>query len=112
MVLLLGICRALKALHQYRVQDGGGNGGLKQAKEVRQQAVEADQDAVDEVEAEADGNPSRKRRRNKMRVQAANGDIEQEPLMDDEVTASQDGVEAGEIRAYSHRDIKPGKTPT
>lgn len=31
--------------------------------------------------------------------------------MDDELTASQIGVQAGQIRAYAHRDIKPGKLP-
>lgn len=100
MVLLLGLCRALKALHQYRV---GETGGVGAAKQVRAEATEADQDAIDEVEETE--NPGRNRRRDKMR---ANGDIEHEPLMDDEVTMSQEGVESGEIRAYAHRDIKPG----
>lgn len=109
MVLLLGICKALKALHQYRVERTGGRAEVAAAKKVRKQAVRADQEAEQEVEA-AEANSSR-RRRDKMRAMADTGDTEQEPLMDDEVTASQDGVQAGEIRAYAHRDIKPGESP-
>merc|ERR1711964_155356 len=30
------------------------------------------------------------------------------PLMEDEVTQSQEGMAPGEVRAYAHRDIKPG----
>lgn len=35
-------------------------------------------------------------------------DEENEPLMDDEVTRSQEGVQEGGLRPYAHRDIKPG----
>jgi len=98
MVLVKGLCKALKALHQYKV---GRNGGLKGAKSVRMQAVNADMDAAEEVEEEAHRAERRKRRNNDM-------DTEQEPLMDDDVTASQVGVAPGQIRAYAHRDIKPG----
>lgn len=91
MILLLGVCRALKSMHQYRKS---GSSAVNQAKKVRKQAVEADLDAQEEA--------GRNRR-------PADGDTEEEPLMDDEVTRSQEGVEVGEIRSYAHRDIKPGK---
>lgn len=35
-------------------------------------------------------------------------DAEDEPLMEGEVLASQEGREEGEFRPYAHRDIKPG----
>ncbi|EOD50465.1 serine threonine protein [Neofusicoccum parvum] len=74
MILFLGVCRALKAMHQYKVK------------------------------AEEAGS----RRQQKSRMADDDEDEAAEPLMDDEVTASQDGVAPGEQRAYAHRDIKPG----
>ena len=99
MVLFLGVTKALKAMHQYRVKGApGGATAQKKAKGVRQEAAEADQDAArksthlrhqDDTEREQE-------------------DTEQEPLMEGEVTRSQEGVGEGELRAYAHRDIKPG----
>jgi len=91
MIMLLGVCKALKAMHQYKVK---GSSSIKKAKGVRAQAVQADREAAEDTE-------SRRNRRGQ-------SDVEQEPLMDDEVTASQDGVAPGQIRAYAHRDLKPG----
>ena len=99
MILFLGVARALKAMHQYRVKGGpGGAASQKKAQGVRQEAAEADQDAVRK-------NKQRTRRQNTNQDEE---DTEQEPLMDGEVTRSQEGVEEGEIRAYAHRDVKPG----
>jgi serine/threonine kinase 16 len=83
MVLFLGVCRALQSMHYYKVKGGpGGAESQRKAKQVRDEAAKADQDL----------------------------DIEQqEPLMEGEVTRSQEGVAPGDIRAYAHRDIKPGK---
>lgn len=82
MVLFLGVCRALQAMHYYKVKGGpGGAESQKKAKQVRDEAAKADQDLDSE---------------------------QQEPLMEGEVTRSQEGVAAGDIRAYAHRDIKPG----
>ncbi|KAF2235070.1 kinase-like protein [Viridothelium virens] len=89
MVLFLGVCRALKAMHQYRV--GKAPGGERSARGARK---------VDEVEA----NSGRRRGRRQMTME----EVEQEPLMEGEVTRSQEGVPEGEVRAYAHRDIKPG----
>ena len=100
MVLFLGVCRALKAMHQYRVKGApGGEASRKKARKVRQEAEEADQDAEDEA---VQANTRRKR------SQREDGDTEQEPLMETEVMAAQEGVAEGDIRSYAHRDIKPG----
>ena len=99
MILFLGVARALKAMHQYRVKGApGGAASQRKAKSVRREAAEADQDA-------AKKNKQRRRREEPERDQE---DVEQEPLMEGEVTRSQDGVGEGELRAYAHRDIKPG----
>lgn len=98
MVLFLGVARALKAMHQYRVKGApGGAKALKKARRVRAEAAEADEDAGRQA--------GRRRDRSAERDQE---DVENEPLMEDEVTRSQEGVPEGEIRAYAHRDIKPG----
>ncbi|KAI9878266.1 MAG: hypothetical protein M1830_001445, partial [Pleopsidium flavum] len=101
MVLFLGVARALKAMHQYRVKGApGGEQAQRKARGVRQEAAEADEDAAQKAQG-------RKVRRNKSR-ERDRADIEQEPLMEGEVTRSQEGVAEGEIRAYAHRDVKPG----
>ncbi|KAI9698223.1 MAG: hypothetical protein M1836_004225 [Candelina mexicana] len=101
MILFLGVCRALKAMHQYRGKGApGGAQSLGNAKRVRAEAAHADEEAAEEVQRQ-------KGRRNRSRDRD-NEDIEQEPLMDGEVTRSQEGVAPGEARAYAHRDIKPG----
>ena len=93
MILFLGVARALKAMHGYRVKGApGGPAAQERAKGVRQEAADEDADAT------------RKARRAGNNIEA-----ERTPLMPDEITQSQEGVEAGELRAYAHRDIKPGK---
>lgn len=100
MVLFLGVARALKAMHQYRVKGPpGGERAQKKAKGVREEVAAADEDIAREVQKKNN------KRKDRDRDQ---GDIEQEPLMDGEVTRSQEGVAEGDIRAYAHRDIKPG----
>ncbi|EME38432.1 hypothetical protein DOTSEDRAFT_181583 [Dothistroma septosporum NZE10] len=99
MILFLGVCRALKAMHQYRVKGAPGDEqSRRNARSVRQEAAEADRDARDEVLA----NQGRRRR------EREDGETEHEPLMEGEVMAAQDGVAEGGIRSYAHRDIKPG----
>ncbi|KAK3716650.1 Serine/threonine-protein kinase env7 [Vermiconidia calcicola] len=97
MVLFLGVCRALRAMHLYRVGGApGGQGARRKARKVRQEAAEADREAEEEV---------RRKRRDR-----DDEETEHAPLMDTEgeVMAAQDGVAEGEIRSYAHRDIKPG----
>lgn len=101
MVLFLGVCKALKAMHYYKVQGGpGGVNSQNKAKRIRGQAAQADQEAEEEVE----------QRRGRQKGRELDPESEQqEPLMEGEVTMSQQGVAPGDIRAYAHRDIKPGK---
>lgn len=102
MTLMLGVCNALKAMHQYRVRATNPNAvARKQAKAVRDEAASEDADAA------------RRKARAKNRTMTAERQDEiheeqEQPLMDNEVTRSQEGVAPGEIRAYAHRDIKPG----
>lgn len=101
MVLFLGVCKALKAMHQYCMKAGpGGEVSERNARRIRNEAAEADHDAAEESEDR--GRRPRLHDRDE-------GDIEQEPLMEGEITRSQEGVGPGELRAFAHRDIKPGK---
>lgn len=99
MVLMLGVANALKAMHQYRVKSGANS--TRKAKAVRRQGEEAD--------AERSMQMKPKRRASHL---ADEEDEEHEPLMDDEVTRSQEGVHDGDQRPYAHRDIKPGESAT
>ncbi|EKG22262.1 hypothetical protein MPH_00441 [Macrophomina phaseolina MS6] len=100
MILFLGVCRALKAMHQYKVKGApGGAASQSKAKRVRQEAARADAEAAEEAGA---------RKQKNRRMEDEDEDEAAEPLIDDEVTAAQDGVAPGEQRAYAHRDIKPG----
>jgi serine/threonine kinase 16 len=93
MVLFLGVCKALKSMHQYKVKGGpGGDAAVGKARRVREEAARADAQAV---EAARDAGRD-------------DDEEEEQPLMEDEITQSQDGVAPGKERAYAHRDIKPG----
>lgn len=103
MVLFLGVARALKAMHQYKVKGApGGPSAQKKARGVRQVGADADQDAIRKA----------KQKRRNAEVEQDQVTVEQEPLMEGEVTRSQEGVSEGDTRAYAHRDIKPGKINT
>lgn len=95
MVFMLGVARALKSMHQYRVK--GGSAATKKAKMIRSEGEMTDESATLPRGKTA--------RRSNHRD---DDDTEQEPLMDGEVTISQEGVEEGALRPYAHRDIKPG----
>lgn len=104
MVLFLGVARALKAMHQYKIKGPpGGERAQKKAKGVRAEAAAADEDTAREVQKKKNKRKERERKQE---------DVEQEPLMEGEVTRSQDGLADGDIRAYAHRDIKPGEFET
>ena len=104
MVLFLGVCRALKAMHGYEVKRGDEN--AKKARNVRREAAGADRDA--EEQARGKGKGINKRNQVMSGGEDGEDDVEFEPLMEGEVMASQEGVGDGERRAYAHRDIKPG----
>ena len=100
MILFLGVAQALKAMHQYRVKRGpGGERAQRKAIDVREAAEEADIDAKKKAA----------RRKRKTGDHMEVDDEQEQPLMDDEVTRSQEGVGEGDLRAYAHRDVKPGK---
>lgn len=92
MVLFLGVCRALRALHKYKT----GSGSSRRAKRVREEGERADREVEQEIRED-------RRRHNRDQEE-----VEAEPLMDGEVVRSQRGVEPGQTRSYAHRDIKPG----
>lgn len=98
MVLMLGVANALRAMHQYRVKSGAGSTRTAQA--VRREGEEADAERTMQMKP--------KRRATHRADQDEDEDEENEPLMDDEVTRSQEGVQDGGLRPYTHRDIKPG----
>lgn len=102
-------------MHQYRVKSGSGS--TRKARNVRQQAEDEDEDAAQQASRSKRKMkaPKGRGRGGRNNVDEDDDDaVEQEPLMDDEVTRSQEGVAEGERRAYAHRDIKPGekKPPT
>ena len=120
MVLMRGVCRALKAMHQYKVGESGAGGkGRKEAKKVRAEGVRADAelagqdpDSLDQEFEDGDVTAaanSSKRRKGRRRTRGE--DEEREALMEDEIT-NQQGLSKGEIKSYAHRDIKPGGLST
>ena len=93
-MLFLGVCKALRGMHHYRVRAGAQENAKRKAGRVRQDAEAEDADAARKARRAAGGG-------------AENGEAA-EPLMPGEIVRSQEGVEEGELRAYAHRDIKPG----
>ncbi|KAK0260034.1 hypothetical protein B0A54_09520 [Friedmanniomyces endolithicus] len=106
MILFLGVCRALKAMHQYRAKGSpGGASSRKKAKKVRLEAAEADRDAEQEATA---ANTSRRRQRDRDTVDEE--DTEQEPLMDTSLASAENNTPDADGQytpSYAHRDIKP-----
>lgn len=92
MRLMLGVAVALRGMHHYRMPRGQGKGKARAAGEEGEVA-------------------SRKGKRREMVAEPPAEDEEEDrPLMQGEVAQAQEGVGEGEIRAYAHRDIKPGKS--
>ncbi|KIX02735.1 uncharacterized protein Z518_08677 [Rhinocladiella mackenziei CBS 650.93] len=101
MQLMLGVCKGLKAMHQYRVRNTPSRSA---AKAIRDEAANEDADAA-----------RRKARAQKRSMTAEQthqeelAEEQEQPLMPDgEVTRAQEGKQPGESSAYAHRDIKPG----
>ena len=89
MVLFRGVCVALQAMHNYKVGGApGGKNAQSKAKRVRADAARADrgEDHGDDDDELGDA----------------------EPLMEGEISMAQEGMSEGQVRAYAHRDIKPG----
>ncbi|KAK8126226.1 serine threonine protein [Apiospora kogelbergensis] len=95
MILFLGVCRAMKDMHQYQAPAGGERMEMGNPK------------AGDPEQEDAAGRSTAKgkNKRNKaMAASDADDETEQaRPLMVDEQVAA-----PGEQRSYAHRDIKPG----
>ncbi|EDN06150.1 conserved hypothetical protein [Histoplasma mississippiense (nom. inval.)] len=85
----------------YLVQDKNTS-ELFALKKIRCPFVRNDAEAADTEAAASRGRPARRVSRRD------SDDTEHEPLMDGEVTISQEGVDEGDFRPYAHRDIKPG----
>lgn len=106
LVLFRGVCEALRAMHEYK--KGGAPGGKRaqrKARGVREQGARADREAA----AQDGGRRKRDAQQREGTDGTEDGDIEAEPLMEGEVSMAQDRVAEGAVRAYAHRDIKPGK---
>jgi serine/threonine kinase 16 len=91
MVLFLGVCKALTAMHEYKVGGGKKTKGKGKGRAAEQEAEES------------------RGRKGRERVGDEDDDEAEAPLMESEVTTSQQGVAPGQVRAYAHRDIKPGE---
>ncbi|KAJ5232619.1 hypothetical protein N7468_005575 [Penicillium chermesinum] len=98
MMLMLGVAQALRAMHQYRVKSGAAS--TRKAKAVRKEGADADNERTMQMK------PPKRRATH---PEGEEEDEENEPLMEDEVTRSQEGVQDGDLRPYAHRDIKPGE---
>ncbi|KIW16851.1 hypothetical protein PV08_04041 [Exophiala spinifera] len=100
MQLMLGVCKALKAMHQYHVRN---NPSRAAAQAIREEAADA---------AARRNAQTRAQKRNMTADATHQQDLaseQEQPLMPEgEITRAQAGKEPGDIRAYAHRDIKPG----
>lgn len=101
MQLMLGVCKALKAMHQYRIRNTESRSA---AKAVRDEAANEDLDAA-RSKARA---PKRIMTADQTHQEELAEELEQPLMPDNEVTRAQEGKKVGETRAYCHRDIKPG----
>ncbi len=93
MLLFLGVCKALKNMHEYHGRSSGGDGGGSSGERMEMRA-----NGVDE-------NVQVKRGKVRKETGADEDDEteQQRPLMEDE------GVSSEGVKSYSHRDIKPGE---
>lgn len=94
MHLFLGVCRALREMHVYTGPGGGGGGSGPERMEMRVNGVD------ENVEA-AQG-------RSKRNQESGGADEDDETEQQRPLMHGNEGVPEGEIKSYSHRDIKPG----
>ncbi|KAH8890956.1 kinase-like protein [Thozetella sp. PMI_491] len=86
MLLFLGVCRALKHMHEYHGRPAGA--------ERMEMHINGDDEG---------GRPKRGKGRQETGADEDDETEQQRPLM-----AEEENVAAGEMRSYAHRDIKPG----
>ena len=102
MQLMLGVCKALKAMHQYRVRNHASRAA---AQSIRDEAANEDADSA-QRRAKANKRTMTASAQNQEEI----SEEQEEPMLApaDEVTRAQEGVKPGDTRTYAHRDIKPG----
>jgi serine/threonine kinase 16 len=102
MQLMLGVCKALKAMHSYRVRN---NASRAAAQSIRDEAAQEDADA-----AARRAKATKRTMTASAQNQSEISEEQEEPMLapTDEVTRAQEGARQGDDRAYAHRDIKPG----
>lgn len=93
MMLFLGVCKALRAMHEYQPAPA----------ERMQMGREEDHDEA----AESGSRGGRKLGTRGKRTEEEEQDEHERPLMDSENRI--EGESGGKIKSYAHRDIKPGK---
>lgn len=99
MHLFLGVCRGLREMHVYTGPGAaGGTGG------TGGERMEMRTNGVDENVEAAQG-------RSKRPQEATGADEDDETEQQRPLMHGNEGVPDGEIKSYSHRDIKPGKDP-
>lgn len=94
MHLFLGVCRGLREMHVYTGPGSGGGSGPER--------MEMRVNGVDENVEAAQG-------RSKRNQESAGADEDDETEQQRPLMHGNEGVPEGEIKSYSHRDIKPGK---
>lgn len=102
MQLFLGVCKALREMHVYKGSGAAGAGGGGGGGGTGGERMEMRVNGVDENVAAAKGRPNRGR-------QESGADEDDETEQQRPLMMGEEGVPAGEIKSYTHRDIKPGK---
>lgn len=112
MTLMLGTCKALKAMHQFQPKNtANGLNPLTAARRVKAEAATADTEAA---QVAGKGKGKGKAKANGTESSPDEDGLEHDPLIDREGTwgpdgPSPDGPSPGEhYGAFAHRDIKPG----
>ncbi|CCF41980.1 serine/threonine-protein kinase [Colletotrichum higginsianum] len=108
MLLFLGVCKALREMHQYTGGSGGGQPGVGIERMEIGNGDEEDQG--NGPKRKKSGKKNKGGRRVASMAAAAGADEEDEneqqrPLMEGETPGS------GDVKSYAHRDIKPGNGP-
>ncbi len=104
MLLFLGVCRALRDMHQYRGGGGGGGGGERM--EMQTDGVDANVEVAKGRRGKKDDSNGNSKDRHSAAPGADEDDEteQQRPLMEGE-----DRGGGAVTRSYAHRDIKPGR---
>lgn len=116
LLLFLGVCRALKDMHQYDASaappvDGAGSSSRERMEMPQNGAGGGAEGGGGDG---AGGGRGRKKNRGKAAARKETGPDEdheteqQRPLMHDDEAGDRAAAVSGGVRSYAHRDIKPG----